>query len=551
MVVVSVAPITAFANTIVYTYADGHTEEITDDIVPSNTEDLYQNNHNKTHKITTYHWVQDGSNFKEESSTVTEECSYVSQVTKEANCQEEGLITYTCECGDSYTEAVDIEPDKHSLIVDTVKPADCTSRGTIIYKCTVPGCTHTEEAGSSAEPDPLGHEWKKDEVVEPTCTEQGYTWYVCERCDAKEKKDYVSPACKFDNGVVTVPPTSTTTGIMTYTCTVCHKQYTETIKANSVPWYYDNGARIYETVGVTPKNTETKIVSNGDRKTHTISSYKWGDNRKEICSTTTASCSYSSTITSKPTCTTNGLTTHTCAVCKDTYTEDAPGATNEHKYIEIITDYPTCTEDGELTYICETCGDKKTEKINKLGHKYIETEVEPTCTTDGYTLHKCDRCGDEYKDEFVSAKGHDWDNGVIVKEATETEDGEIEYTCNACGAKENDVIPRNGVTWTFISGRKIITAQNAETPINTPTSYKHNDSGATHTKTTYKWVADGDNFVEVIADATTENCDFSTEKIVKKATCVDGQKVCTCVCKNTITEIIPKTDEHQYTKKDY
>ena len=52
--------------------------------------------------------------------------------------------------------------------------------------------------------------------------------------------------------------------------------------------------------------------------------------------------------------------------------------------------------------------------------------------------HECS-CG-EKKDKAV----HTWDDGVVTKEATETEDGEKVYTCTVCKVKKTVTINKQG-----------------------------------------------------------------------------------------------------------
>lgn len=75
-----------------------------------------------------------------------------------------------------------------------------------------------------------------------------------------------------------------------------------------------------------------------------------------------------------------------------------------------------------------------------------EKEVikEPTCTEKGIKANKCNICGviDESSKEEIPAYGHKWNNGVITKQATETEEGEIKYTCWRCNATKTETIPK-------------------------------------------------------------------------------------------------------------
>ena len=60
--------------------------------------------------------------------------SYTSKVTKPATCTEDGVRTYTCECGDSYTETIPATGHNYSDFVVT-KPATCTEDGVKAKTC--------------------------------------------------------------------------------------------------------------------------------------------------------------------------------------------------------------------------------------------------------------------------------------------------------------------------------------------------------------------------------------------------------------------------------
>ena len=72
-----------------------------------------------------------GHNFVDGECTVCGETdpdahvhNYTAEVTKEENCTETGLMTYTCECGDTYTEVIPVNPDKH--VPSPADPYVCT-----------------------------------------------------------------------------------------------------------------------------------------------------------------------------------------------------------------------------------------------------------------------------------------------------------------------------------------------------------------------------------------------------------------------------------------
>ncbi|MBQ2468494.1 MAG: hypothetical protein II503_02310, partial [Clostridia bacterium] len=72
--------------------------------------------------------------------------------------------------------------------------------------------------------DAPGHKYEAT-VTEPTCTEQGYTTYVCSVCGDSYIADYVDPAHKYE--AVVTEPTCTEQGYTTYTCSACGDSYVD------------------------------------------------------------------------------------------------------------------------------------------------------------------------------------------------------------------------------------------------------------------------------------------------------------------------------------
>ena len=182
---------------------------------------------------------------------------------------------------------------------------------------------------------------------------------------------------------------------------------------------------------------------------------------------------YESSVTTEPTCTTDGVRTY---VCKNdsshTYTEPIPAVAhdwssnwisdeNNHwhkcnactettavgKHIwnsGVITTSPTCTTAGEKTYTCSACERKKTEIISATGHNLEKVEKKDAgCTEDGHeTYWRCQTCKKLFSDEAgtveisnpieIKATGHDL-KAVKRKDAGCTEDGyETYWKCNTC-----------------------------------------------------------------------------------------------------------------------
>ena len=83
---------------------------------------------------------------------------YTGKVTKNATCESNGVKTYTCSCGDTYTE--NIAKTGHSYDNGKVtKNATCSAAGVKTYTCKNCGATRTESISAT------GHNWKHHEAT--------------------------------------------------------------------------------------------------------------------------------------------------------------------------------------------------------------------------------------------------------------------------------------------------------------------------------------------------------------------------------------------------
>ena len=425
-------------------------------------------------------------------------------VTKAATYNETGIKTFKCkDCGETRTEEIP-SLDKTYHILQVVAPT-CTSEGYTIYECNeVPGLTykgdftdktpHTYDEGvvtkeatiyekgvktftcsacgdTYTEDIPMVEKtWHKGDTVAPTCTEQGYTVYICDQdATLTENRDFVD-ALDHDwgEGVVTKAATCTEDGEKTFTCSRDGATKTEVIPAVGHKW--DDG-----TV-TTPATCEAsgvktyKCLNDGCTETKTEGIAAPGHNYDD------------GVVTKAATCTEDGVKTFTCQNDKShTYTEVIPAI--GHDYDDgVVTTEPTYTENGVKTFTCHNCGDTYTESIPALGYTYNETVVAPTCTEDGYTMHECvEDATKSFKDNIVPALGHEykevttpatckdagsvdkvcercndkqhvrdipvneehqWDEGVITKEPTATEPGIKTYTCTVCNKTKTESIAK-------------------------------------------------------------------------------------------------------------
>ena len=102
---------------------------------------------------------------------------YTSAVTTQATCAQEGVMTYTCECGDAYTEPIAKLPHTPTTVVTV--PATCTETGLQHEECAV--CR--ERLGEDEVIPANGHTVGAWEMAEdPTPTSTGRMCRYCTEC---------------------------------------------------------------------------------------------------------------------------------------------------------------------------------------------------------------------------------------------------------------------------------------------------------------------------------------------------------------------------------
>lgn len=147
------------------------------------------------------------------------------------------------------------------------------------------------------------------------------------------------------------------------------------------------------------------------------------------------------TVTKEATCEEPGETTYTCALCRETRTEEIAALGHTWNEWNVIKE-ASCTEDGAQIRTCSRCNETETESIPWLGHDFVvEVVKEPTCTEPGQQERTCSRCGMVIENETIPATGHDYE-WVVEKEATFNEDGVRKGTCSKCGDVITERIPK-------------------------------------------------------------------------------------------------------------
>lgn len=261
-------------------------------------------------------------------------------------------------------------------------------------------------------------------TIAPTCTEGGYTKYVCSCGDSYTDDATDALGHSYQDWQVTKEATCMTSGMLSAKCIRCDSVKTETVKAKGHDF--------------------SVIVSSREDTCTTAGSitYKCGrcDETRVLTGTALGHNYQAKTIDA--TCTEDGYTEHTCSRCgnqyKDKYTDKLG-----HKY-EISAVTATCTKGGGILHKCSRCNDEYiSDIVAALGHDYAESVVSATCTSEGYKLHTCRRCEEEYKENVVAPLGHSYVSQV-KQSATCTTDGIRSYLCERCGDYDESVIPAMG-----------------------------------------------------------------------------------------------------------
>ncbi|MBR4308913.1 MAG: endonuclease, partial [Oscillospiraceae bacterium] len=144
-----------------------------------------------------------------------------------------------------------------SLSYTAAKAATCTNSGNVAYyTCKSCGAYFSDSQGKTSLTASQILVSASGHSAGSYSSDSSYHWQVCTRCGVQCTD---SQSHSWDQGTQTQAPTESTTGVMTYTCTVCKATYTETIPALgkkytlsfSVPSGVDSVADMYAYAGGT------------------------------------------------------------------------------------------------------------------------------------------------------------------------------------------------------------------------------------------------------------------------------------------------------------
>ena len=293
----------------------------------------------------------------------------------EPSCTQGGYTVFTCACGDTYKEETVAALGHDFGEWETVKPATEEAEGLRQRKCK--RCDVTEEEVLPKLDATHTHDYT-EKVVEPTCTEEGYTYFTCACGDSYKENTVAALGHAWSEWETVSKSSCTTSGSKSRACSACGLSQTEAVPATG----HHYGA--------------------------------W-------------------TVVTEPTCEETGMERSRCSVCavEDTRSIAALGHDYEEK-----TEAPTCTKTGSKTETCKRCGKTTRTTLPPVDHSWSEwmPRSAANCTEGGEEYRNCASCGE--KETRTVAPGHSWGEWEVTKPATRTEPGIRERTCRACGAKE-------------------------------------------------------------------------------------------------------------------
>ena len=351
------------------------------------------------------------------------------KITTNPTVDKEGVKTYTClNCGEYKYESVDKLPSDHTHKFSEWIGADdkehyhycleCSAveyaahnwdegeiitesthlvKGQIAYTCT-DGCGITIYELLPIDPEHTFGGWSK--------LDDNKHIRVCE-CGETEYADHA-----WDDGILTLIPTHTSCGEMTYTCTECGAQKTELTDKLSDhefgDWMkVDDDKHVrYCTCGQEEYGAHVPVVdTDPDDGEGGEGGEGGGDNDGGI------------DLPFLPFSMRAACESHVCQLCHEEYTVH----TWDEGYVS----------DGYKTYTCINCGAQKSEPTDEPP-THVHAFDAWTYANDGQHKRACE-CGEtEYAD-------HVWDDGILTLIPTHTSCGEMTYTCTECGAQKTEL----------------------------------------------------------------------------------------------------------------
>ena len=172
----------------------------------------------------TLHKCACGEEYKDNYTTALEH-DYAWAITKTPTETEQGEKQGVCiRCGDTITQSIPASNHEHNFITTVIEPT-CTEQGYTLYECSCGDYYINDEITA------LGHTPNsavQENIVAPDCINNGsYDSVVyCAVCAEEISREEITiPALGHDYNSVITAPTCTEQGYTTYTCTRCGDSY--------------------------------------------------------------------------------------------------------------------------------------------------------------------------------------------------------------------------------------------------------------------------------------------------------------------------------------
>lgn len=204
-----------------------------------------------------------------EPATQAHTHNYTATVTKQPTCTADGVKTFRCSCGDSYTETISAAGHVFGAYVynnDATEAAD----GTETAACTICGAKDTRTAAGTK----IAHVHNYTAAVTKaaTCAEEGVKTYTCS-CGSSYTEAVPVIAHSFGDYIYNDDATTEKDGTRTATCSVCGKTDTVTAEGTkkTLPSWYDEHPGI-------PLNVATGNQIEGTLEAYYVSGqFSWSD----------------------------------------------------------------------------------------------------------------------------------------------------------------------------------------------------------------------------------------------------------------------------------
>ena len=368
----------------------------------------------------------------------------------DATCESDGTEYRECQhgCGEKQTQTdIDSALGHDYELTETISEATCTTQAKNRYVCKHDP-SHIEER-EEGELDPNNHSygevWTSNN--DATCENDGTKYKECQYgCGTKDTQTDTGSALghEFGDWTYNNDATCEADGTETRSCnrSGCDKTETQNKVGTKIDHVWEKGDKVNDANCMHGDEYKYTCTFNAN---HTKTEYEGEINP--------ANHSFGEEWTSNndATCETDGTEYREClngCLARETQTDIGSALGHDYKLTEKIS-VATCTTQAKNKYVCQHDPSHIEERVegelDPNNHNLQEIDkVDANCTENGHIDYKCQDCGHETS-VVIDALGHDWDDGVVTIQPTETEKGEKTYTCKVCGETRTEEIPALGV----------------------------------------------------------------------------------------------------------